>query len=176
MTEADARRLALSMPEAEEKSHFGKADFRVRNRIFMSLAALNCGGSNISSPAQGVVFPVNGKEKQNFQCEQKEGSTTRKCSNGESYKFDALSGSGSYLEETTRTVESKFNGGTLTLTTQSRVEGLVKVVFDSQVTQKVVLKLSGNGCSISAFDTAITTKGMPGSKTKMLKQVSCTVQ
>jgi len=31
------RRLALQMPEAEEKSHFGKADFRVRNRIFCTL-------------------------------------------------------------------------------------------------------------------------------------------
>jgi hypothetical protein len=28
------RNLALSMPESEEKSHFGKADFRVRNKIF----------------------------------------------------------------------------------------------------------------------------------------------
>ena len=28
------RRLALELPEAEEKSHFGKADFRVRNKIF----------------------------------------------------------------------------------------------------------------------------------------------
>lgn len=32
-----ARRFALAMPEAQEKSHFGKADFRVRDRIFMSL-------------------------------------------------------------------------------------------------------------------------------------------
>ncbi len=31
------RRLALQMPEAEEKSHFGKADFRVRNHIFSTL-------------------------------------------------------------------------------------------------------------------------------------------
>jgi len=29
--------MALALPEAEEKSHFGKADFRVRNRIFASL-------------------------------------------------------------------------------------------------------------------------------------------
>jgi predicted DNA-binding protein (MmcQ/YjbR family) len=28
------RKLALSLPEAEEKSHFGKPDFRVRNKIF----------------------------------------------------------------------------------------------------------------------------------------------
>ena len=32
-----ARQLTLELPEAVEKSHFGKADFRVRNRIFMSL-------------------------------------------------------------------------------------------------------------------------------------------
>lgn len=31
------RRAALLLPEAEEKSHFGKADFRIRNRIFASL-------------------------------------------------------------------------------------------------------------------------------------------
>ena len=31
------REAALALPEAEEKSHFGKADFRVRNRIFASL-------------------------------------------------------------------------------------------------------------------------------------------
>lgn len=34
---AQVRRLALSLPEAAEKSHFGKADFRVRDRIFASL-------------------------------------------------------------------------------------------------------------------------------------------
>jgi hypothetical protein len=33
----DFRRIALALPEAEEKSHFGKPDFRVRNRIFASL-------------------------------------------------------------------------------------------------------------------------------------------
>ena len=32
-----ARKLALDLPETVEKSHFGKADFRVRNRIFVSL-------------------------------------------------------------------------------------------------------------------------------------------
>lgn len=34
MTMAFYRAFALSMPGAEEKSHFGKADFRVRNKIF----------------------------------------------------------------------------------------------------------------------------------------------
>ena len=33
------RRLALGLPEAEEKSHFGKADFRVRNKIFAGFTA-----------------------------------------------------------------------------------------------------------------------------------------
>lgn len=28
------RKLALALPTAEEKSHFGKADFRVKNKIF----------------------------------------------------------------------------------------------------------------------------------------------
>ncbi len=37
MTGDDVRRLALALPEAEEKSHFGKADFRVRDKIFASL-------------------------------------------------------------------------------------------------------------------------------------------
>jgi len=37
MNAVDMRRLSLEMPEAEEKSHFGKADFRVRNRIFATL-------------------------------------------------------------------------------------------------------------------------------------------
>ena len=37
MNETDLRRMALQMPEAEEKAHFGKADFRVRNRIFCTL-------------------------------------------------------------------------------------------------------------------------------------------
>jgi len=34
---ADFRRLALALTDAEEKSHFGKADFRVRNKIFASM-------------------------------------------------------------------------------------------------------------------------------------------
>ena len=37
MTPDGFRQLALSFPEAQEKSHFGKADFRVRNKIFASL-------------------------------------------------------------------------------------------------------------------------------------------
>ncbi len=38
MTAADFRRLALSLPEAVEGSHFGVADFRVAGKIFATLA------------------------------------------------------------------------------------------------------------------------------------------
>jgi hypothetical protein len=37
-TAAQWRKLALSMPEAEEKSHFEQPDFRVRNKIFAGLS------------------------------------------------------------------------------------------------------------------------------------------
>ena len=32
-----AKQLALSLPEAEEKSHFEKPDFRVKNKVFAVL-------------------------------------------------------------------------------------------------------------------------------------------
>jgi hypothetical protein len=38
MTAADFRRIALSMREATEGSHFGNADFRVGNKIFATLS------------------------------------------------------------------------------------------------------------------------------------------
>ena len=38
ITAAQWRKLALSLPEAEEKSHFGQPDFRVRNKIFAGLS------------------------------------------------------------------------------------------------------------------------------------------
>ena len=38
MTGADFRRIALSMPEAVEGSHFNVPDFRVGGRIFATLA------------------------------------------------------------------------------------------------------------------------------------------
>jgi hypothetical protein len=37
LTEGDVRRIALSMPEAQEKAHFDRPDFRVGNRIFATL-------------------------------------------------------------------------------------------------------------------------------------------
>ena len=38
MKAADFRRIALSLPEATEGSHFGNPDFRVGNKIFATLA------------------------------------------------------------------------------------------------------------------------------------------
>lgn len=38
MTAADFRRIALSLPGAEESSHMGSPDFRVGGRIFATLA------------------------------------------------------------------------------------------------------------------------------------------
>jgi hypothetical protein len=38
MTADDFRRIALSLPETTEGSHFGNADFRVSGRIFATLA------------------------------------------------------------------------------------------------------------------------------------------
>jgi hypothetical protein len=37
ITDADVRRIALSMPEAEEKAHFDRPDFRVKNKIFATI-------------------------------------------------------------------------------------------------------------------------------------------
>jgi hypothetical protein len=37
ITDEQAREIALGLPEAEEKSHFGHPDFRVKNRIFATL-------------------------------------------------------------------------------------------------------------------------------------------
>ena len=37
LTQNDARRMALALPEAHEGAHMGHADLRVRNKIFASL-------------------------------------------------------------------------------------------------------------------------------------------
>lgn len=47
MTVADFRRLALSLPGAEEGSHMGSADFRVGGRIFATLASQKQGYGNL---------------------------------------------------------------------------------------------------------------------------------
>jgi hypothetical protein len=53
MTAAGFRRIALSMPEAVEGSHFGSADFRVGNKIFATLALQKVGyGVLLLTPEQ----------------------------------------------------------------------------------------------------------------------------
>jgi hypothetical protein len=47
MTAHDFRRIALSLPGAEESSHMGAADFRVGGRIFATLAAEKQGYGNL---------------------------------------------------------------------------------------------------------------------------------
>jgi hypothetical protein len=46
-TAADFRRVALSMPGAEESSHMGSPDFRVGGRIFATLAMADKGYGNL---------------------------------------------------------------------------------------------------------------------------------
>jgi len=46
-TVADFRRLALSLPGAEESSHMGSPDFRVNGRIFATLASQKQGYGNL---------------------------------------------------------------------------------------------------------------------------------
>jgi YjbR len=53
----DFRRLALSLPDAEESSHMGSPDFRVAGRIFATLAAAKKGYGNIMiTPEQQAAF------------------------------------------------------------------------------------------------------------------------
>jgi hypothetical protein len=47
MTAGDFRRLALSLPGAEEGSHMGSPDFRVGGRIFATLASESHGYGNL---------------------------------------------------------------------------------------------------------------------------------
>ena len=47
MTPADFRRIALSLPGAEEGSHMGAMDFRVGGRIFATLASISLGYGNL---------------------------------------------------------------------------------------------------------------------------------
>lgn len=57
MTAADFRRIALSLPGAEESSHMGAADFRVGGRIFATLASEKQGYGNLMlSPEQQQEF------------------------------------------------------------------------------------------------------------------------
>ena len=57
MTPADFRRIALSLPGAEESSHMGSADFRVGGHIFATLASEAQGYGNLMlSPAIQADF------------------------------------------------------------------------------------------------------------------------
>ena len=63
MDAADFRRLALSLEDAEEGSHFGAADFRVGGRIFATLAAVNQGYGNLMiTPEQQAMFVAEAPE------------------------------------------------------------------------------------------------------------------
>lgn len=57
MTVDDFRRLALSLPGAEESSHMGSPDFRVAGRIFATLASQKLGYGNLMlTPEQQAAF------------------------------------------------------------------------------------------------------------------------
>jgi hypothetical protein len=57
MKAADFRRIALSLPGAEEGSHMGAADFRVGGRIFATLASQKQGYGNLMlTPDQQAAF------------------------------------------------------------------------------------------------------------------------
>ncbi len=47
MNATDFRRIALSLPGAEESSHMGQPDFRVDGRIFATLASAKHGYGNL---------------------------------------------------------------------------------------------------------------------------------
>src|SRR5277367_5063119 len=57
MTPNDFRLIALGVPDAEEGSHMGAADFRVGGRIFATLASQNEGYGNLMlTPGQQSAF------------------------------------------------------------------------------------------------------------------------
>jgi hypothetical protein len=57
MNTSDFRRIALSLPGAEESSHMGNPDFRVGGRIFATLASAKRGYGNLMlSPEQQAAF------------------------------------------------------------------------------------------------------------------------
>jgi hypothetical protein len=57
VTPATFRKLALSLPEAYESSHLGHADFRVRKRIFATLAYPDIAWAMVKlTPAQQQFF------------------------------------------------------------------------------------------------------------------------
>jgi hypothetical protein len=70
MTADDFRRIALSLPGAEESSHMGSPDFRVGGRIFATLASEADGFGNLTltpevqqdfvAEAPDVFLPIHG--------------------------------------------------------------------------------------------------------------------
>jgi len=57
MDAEDFRRMALSLPGAEESSHMGAPDFRVGGRIFATLASQSQGYGNLMlTPEQQAAF------------------------------------------------------------------------------------------------------------------------
>jgi len=57
MNVTDFRRIALSLPGAEESSHMGAPDFRVGGRIFATLASQSKGYGNLMiTPEQQARF------------------------------------------------------------------------------------------------------------------------
>jgi hypothetical protein len=57
MNPNDFRRIALSLPNAEESSHMGSPDFRVGGRIFATLASAKLGYGNLMlTPEQQAAF------------------------------------------------------------------------------------------------------------------------
>jgi hypothetical protein len=57
MTADDFRRIALTLPGAEEGSHMGAADFRVGGHIFATLASVSEGYGNLMlTPEQQAAF------------------------------------------------------------------------------------------------------------------------
>ena len=61
MTKDDLRRLALAFPGVEEKSHFDKADFRVKNKIFASLKDDATGVIKLTLEQQSVMVDAEPK-------------------------------------------------------------------------------------------------------------------
>jgi len=55
VTREDFRRLALALYGAEEKSHLGKADFRVKNKIFATLLDAETGVVKLAPEQQEMM-------------------------------------------------------------------------------------------------------------------------
>ena len=59
VTASAFRKLALSLPEVEERSHFGKPDFRVRNKIFAGLSSDHgVGNLKLTADVQAQVLAL----------------------------------------------------------------------------------------------------------------------